>query len=202
MLMDNLLVRALSRLFDLILLNILWVVCSLPVITIGASTTALYAVMLKIVANEEGYIIKDFFRAFRRNFKQSTIVWLALAVIGAALGMDVMIFWGKSGVVSKAILLVLFAAIGVYAIEILFVFPLIATFENTTKNMLKNAVLIPISRLPFTILVLVMTGMCLILTFLNRTTIMTGAVIWSIVGVSLLAFANSFFVRKVFEPYM
>lgn len=202
MLADNRLVRALSRLFDLILLNVLWVVCSLPVVTIGASTTALYAVMLKIVVNEEGYIMKDFFRAFQRNFKQSTVIWLILAAVGIALGTDVMIFWENSGVFSKSVLLLLFAALGIYAVEVLFVFPLIAVFENTTKNMLKNAVLIPISRLPFSFPVLVMTGMCLVLTCLNQTTIMVGAVVWSIVGGSLLAYVNSFLIRKIFEPYM
>lgn len=59
--MDNIIIRVLTRVFDFIVLNVLWVLCSVPIITIGASTTALYSMMLKIVANEEGYIIRGFF---------------------------------------------------------------------------------------------------------------------------------------------
>ena len=102
MLMDNIIVRALSRVFDLILLNLLWLACSLPVITIGASTTALYSVTLKMAANEEGYILRGFLEAFRRNWKQSTVIWLILLVIGAALGADFMIVRRLPGVLGAA----------------------------------------------------------------------------------------------------
>ena len=66
--MDNIIIRVLTRVFDFIVLNVLWVLCSVPIITIGASTTALYSMMLKIVANEEGYIIRGFFEDFKKNF--------------------------------------------------------------------------------------------------------------------------------------
>ena len=68
--------------------------------------------------------------------------------------------------------------------------------------MIKNAILIPVSRLPYALPVLLLTGMCLILTFLNQTSILAGAAIWSVIGVSVLTYANSFFIRKVLEPYM
>lgn len=80
--MDNIFIRILSRIFDLIVLNILWAVFCLPIVTIGASTTALYSVTLKMVVNEEGYLIRDFWRAFKRDFKQSTSIWLLLLVLG------------------------------------------------------------------------------------------------------------------------
>ncbi|HAX53555.1 MAG TPA: hypothetical protein DIW07_01855, partial [Lachnospiraceae bacterium] len=86
---DNVVMRALSRVCDFILLNILWMICSIPLFTIGASTTALYTVMLKIVKNEEGYIVKGFFRAFKDNFKKGTIIWLIMSGIGIVLGFDV-----------------------------------------------------------------------------------------------------------------
>ena len=81
--------------FDLILLNILWLLCSVPFITIGASTTALYSVTLKMAANEEGYIIRGFWDAFKKSFKQSTLVWLILLAVGAVLGMDIVIISRK-----------------------------------------------------------------------------------------------------------
>ena len=81
-LMDNVITRALSKICDMICLNVLWVICSIPIVTIGASTTALYTVMLKMVRNEEGYIFRGFFKAFKENFKQSTIIWLIVAALG------------------------------------------------------------------------------------------------------------------------
>lgn len=202
MLMDHVIIRALCRVFDLILLNILWVCCSLPVVTFGASTTALYSVMLKIVSNEEGYLIRGFFEAFTSNFKQSTIVWMILLVTGAALGADVVIAGNAHGFPAEAGMLVIGAAALVYFIEVIFVFPLIARFENSTFHMMKNAVLIPLSRLPYMLAVLFLTAGCLILTFLNQTTVMAGAVVWSVIGGALLAFANSFIMRQMFKPFM
>jgi len=69
-------------------LNLLWIICSLPVFTIGASTTALYTVTLKMADDNESEITKTFFRAFRDNFPQATRIWLILLVIGVVLGGD------------------------------------------------------------------------------------------------------------------
>ena len=89
--MDNMIIRVLTRIFDFILLNILWVVCSIPIVTMGASTAALYSVMLKITKNQDGYIIKDYFKAFCENFRQGTIVWMILALLGSLIGADMAI---------------------------------------------------------------------------------------------------------------
>ena len=87
-LFDNPVVNGIGRIADFVVLNLLWVLCSIPIITIGASTTALYTVMLKIVKNEEGYLVKGFFKAFRENFKQSTVIWLVFLALGIVLLVD------------------------------------------------------------------------------------------------------------------
>ena len=202
MLLDHIAIRALSRLFDLILLNVLWVLFSLPVVTAGASAAALYSVMLKIVANEEGYIVRGFWEAFKSNFKQSTVIWLSLLVAGAALGADFVIVSGFTGAPARVGMALLGAAVFLYLTELIFVFPLIARFENTTLEMMKNAVVIPLARLKFMVPVILLTAASLILTFLNQVTIMAGAVIWSVIGGALLAFANSFLIREMFKPFV
>lgn len=202
MLLDHIAIRALSRLFDLILLNVLWVLFSLPVVTAGASAAALYSVMLKIVANEEGYIVRGFWEAFKSNFKQSTVIWLILLVAGAALGADFVIVSGFTGAPARVGMALLGAAVFLYLTELIFVFPLIARFENTTLEMMKNAVVIPLARLKFMVPVILLTAASLILTFLNQVTIMAGAVIWSVIGGALLAFANSFLIREMFKPFV
>ncbi len=94
------------------------------------------------------------------------------------------------------------AASFIYMVEVIFVFPLIARFENSTFQMMKNAILIPAVRFPFMALIMLVTGACLVLTFLNTTTILAGAVIWSLIGVSLLTYANSFLLSGMLRPFI
>ncbi len=202
MIMDNIFVRVLTRIFDFILLNVLWLVCSLPIVTIGASTTALYAVMMKVAANEEGYILRGFLDAFRSNLKQSTAVWLILLAVGAVIGIDFMIVRRMPGKLAEVGTVLLGAASFIYMVEVIFVFPLIARFENSTFQMMKNAILIPAVRFPFMALIMLVTGACLVLTFLNTTTILAGAVIWSLIGVSILTYANSFLLSGMLRPFI
>ena len=78
--MDGKFLETFNKITDLVTLNILWLLCCIPIITIGASTSALYQVTLQIAENRDSYITKEFFKAFRENFRQATIVWLAVIV--------------------------------------------------------------------------------------------------------------------------
>lgn len=142
------------------LLNLLWLVCSLPIFTIGASTTALYYVCIKIIRGEEQYVIPMFFRSFRKNFRQATQLWLILLPIGVLLGVDGYILYHlrASSAVPMAVLwtlllALLIAASILYTIILIYVFPLVATVQNTNKAMLKNAFLIGTHYLFATIMV-------------------------------------------------
>ena len=89
--LDNPVMRFLGKLFDLMYLNLLFLLCSIPIVTIGASLTAMYSVALKMVKNEETYIGKDFFKSFRMNFKQGTIIWILFLLIGWVMYADTQI---------------------------------------------------------------------------------------------------------------
>lgn len=88
--LDGPLMSILNKIADMMILNILAIICCLPIFTAGASFTALHYVCLKIVRNEEGYIAKSFFKAFKENFKQATIIWMVLLVAILLLVAD---FW-------------------------------------------------------------------------------------------------------------
>ena len=141
-------------------LNLLWMVCSLPVFTAGAATAALYDVTLRIAREEEPPLTTRFFKAFLENFRQATTVWLILLGIGALLGADGYILYhlykSTAGMVSVictlGLALIIVAAIA-YVIVLLYVFPLVASVKNTNFAMLKNALLIGIHYLFCTILV-------------------------------------------------
>ena len=81
-----------TLLADLIILTILWLICSIPVITIGASTTALYYVTTRQLSNREGYVSRDFFRSFKQNFLEATAMTLILGVIAVVLFININLF--------------------------------------------------------------------------------------------------------------
>lgn len=141
-------------------LNLLWFVCSIPIVTIGASTTALYYASLKVVRDEDSHVAALFFRSFRQNFKQATVLWLILLGAGLFLGADGYILYhlrlssnGTMAVMWTLILAVVIAAAVVWVIVTEYVFPLLASVANTNKAMLKNAFLIGTHYLFATILV-------------------------------------------------
>lgn len=129
-------------------LNLLWCVCSLPIVTMGAATTALYAVTFKIARNEDGNLTSQFFKAFKANFKQATVIWLILLVIGTVLGVDIYVLnglrthtHGALAIICTIALAMVIAACIALVVEIMYVFPLVSMFENDTPSMMKNALL-------------------------------------------------------------
>ena len=196
---DNPIMRGMGRLADFIILNLLWVVCSIPIITIGASTTALYTVMLKLVKNEEGYIAKGFLKAFKENFKQSTIMWIIFLLISIVFVVDfasIKLMSDKIG----GILQILFLFMGaLLAAWMVYAFALQARFVNTVKNTLKNAMILVFAKLPFTVLIVLLTVGPVLVTFLTVRTLVIGVMVWFFAVVSLVAWLNSYLLRFVFK---
>lgn len=136
--------RFLTKIAYAAYLNILWFICCLPVFTVGASTTALFYVSLKVAKDEENNLTKSFFHSFKENFRQSTVIWLILLVVGIFLGVDGYVFYHMKfenvlWTLGTAVFYVLLAA---YAIVWMYIFPLLARFHNTVKAMFKNALMI------------------------------------------------------------
>ena len=75
---DNPVWRFIGKLGDLMILNILWVICSIPIFTMGASTTAVYYVTMKLVRGDDGYTLRNYFKSFKDNFKQATVICLLM----------------------------------------------------------------------------------------------------------------------------
>lgn len=141
-------------------LNLLWIICSIPIFTIGASTSALYSVTLKIARNEDVIIHRQFFKSFRENFRQATVLWLILLVLGLCLGGDIYILYnlhthatGTAAVILTLMLALVIVATIAYIIILFYVFPLVASVVNTNIAMLKNSFFIGIRYLFCTILV-------------------------------------------------
>lgn len=155
---DSGLMQALSKLFDCICLAILWIICCVPIFTVGASTTALYYSYNKAIRQKRSYAIKEFFHGFKMNFKQSTVVWLIVLLLYVVAIFDLMILRGMSSSAGfiKVILLFVLAMLVFLTMWVTYVFPYLARFENHTKAVMKNSAIIMIANLPWSILLLVL----------------------------------------------
>ena len=143
---DNPVWRFIGKLGDLIILNILWMITSIPIFTVGASTTALYYVTLKLVRDEDGYTLKSYFKSFKENFRQATIIWMIMLAAGLLLGFDLYFFLYMQTEASRfrTIMVTVFGSLTlVYACILTYVFPIQSRFYNPVKKTLFNAFLCP-----------------------------------------------------------
>lgn len=149
---DSPLMQGLSKLADLMILNLLTVFCCLPIITVGPALTALNYMSLKLVRNEDCYVVRGYFKSFKENFKQSTIIWLLMLFIAILLGMDFFIMFGADGGgINDIMQILIFIAAFFWLCTALYVFPVLARFQNTIRATLKNALLMSIMQFPKTV---------------------------------------------------
>lgn len=201
--MDSPLMRFLTKIADLMVLNILFCVTSIPLITIGASWTALYSVTLKMVRDEEGSVSRSYFRSFRQNFRQATLLWLGVLVVLALLVLDIRVLNGMAGGTAPGLLRVgveILALLGIMVLQ--YLFPSLARFEASLADTLKNACIMALAHLPKTALMTAAVVGAVWITLINNTTIAIGLMVWPLIGFSLMAFGNSGILRKIFDNYV
>ena len=200
--MDSGFFRALSRVADLMILNLIFVACCIPVVTIGPALTAMYYVTLKMVENEEGYILRGFFKSFRQNFRQALIIWLIFLLLGFLLVIDLLILRDSPGLVLQIMRVFIMATFVVYFMAMTYVFPTLAKFDNTVRATMKNALFMSILDFPRTVIMLVITGLSIFITLLNGFTFWYGILIWIMLGFSCIAYVNSRFFTRIFKKYI
>lgn len=193
----------LSRMADLMILNVVFLITCIPIVTIGAAWSSLYYVTLKMVRNEESYIVRSYFKSFKQNFKQSTLIWIIVLILGFLLYMDLRIMTVMESSAGSNVIRIGIYMLGLVGIFVLqYLFPLVAKFFNSTKNMFRNAFLMAIRHLPQTVVMAVISAGSVILTFLNGWTLTYGLLIWIMVGFALVAMANSWFLVRIFDNYV
>lgn len=201
--MNNKFFSFMSKVADLCILNIICVVCCIPVITAGASITAMYYVTLKMVRNEDAYIVRSFFKSFKQNFKQATIINLIMLLIGLILYVDLNVSKAMQGGAGQIFQVIFMAFVLIYFILFLYVYPVLARFYNTIKNTIKNALFMAVRHLPYTV-VMVLIAVCPLLLLLVKSYQIQSTlfVLFLLMGFALIAYCNSFFLVKIFDNYM
>ena len=152
--LDSPLMVFLSKVADLMILNIITLFLCIPIITAGDAVTALYYMTIKMVRGDDCYIVRGYFKSFKENFKQATIIWVLAVLVFLILVGDFSIIRSGALSFSRVMTVLLIVAI-IYVFTMLYVFPVLSRFENTVKNTIRNAFLMSILNLPTTILMII-----------------------------------------------
>ena len=204
--------RFIGKLGDLVLLNLLWLICCIPVFTAGAATTAVYYVTLKLVRDEDDSTIRSFFHSFIQNFKQATAIWLLILLIGGLFAFDLWfilggaasagIFMTLPSVVKTVMTAVLGGMTLLFLFMVTYVFPLQARFYNPIKNTLFNAFFMSVRHLFQTIGILFIDGLLVAVVYFALFLMPQAAMLLLLFGFPLIAFVNSYFFNQIFKKYI
>lgn len=214
---DSPLARVLNRVTDLVLLNLVTLLLCVPVVTAGASLTALHGTCMQMVRDEEGHVVSDFFRRFKRDFKQATLTGILLLCAVVLLFADLVIFARHGGglftvqesipsgaatqvkdsTVFRVLTVLVLAVLFVIWMTAQYVFPLTARYENGLRDTLKNALLIAVSSFPRTLAMLFIDAFCVF--WLITPFAFYVLPVWLLIGISGPAFLKAKLYRPVFE---
>jgi uncharacterized membrane protein YesL len=200
---DGWFARIFGNIGDIIVLNILFVICCIPVFTIGASMSALYyALMKKIRTGSIGGVTRMFFTGFKDNFKKSTLAWLLFLVVAFIFKLDFNLF-GNGGPMENNIIyyacvillmLVIFVAI--------YLFPVISAFENTLKNLIIQAAFLAAKNFIFTLIILILYTIPVYILLSSPQIFMVGIFVMAVAGFGIIAYCAALLFTKAFTPYL
>ena len=190
------LMRGMSWIADMVILNLLTILCSLPVITLGAAVTALYDAVGRL-QRQEGGLFQAYFRAFRTNFKQATVIWCILLLVGVPLWFC--LHYQLQDIQGDKLMSILsFAALALWSFVTAWVFPMQAKFENCVRGTLYNSFILSVAKLPRTMLMVILNGMPWVL-LLFPILFWGGLFLWVLIWFSLAAYLNLKLLSKTFD---
>ena len=185
----------LTKVADLMWLNILTVVMCIPVVTAGAALTAKDYMCYKLVKNEEAGITKGFFHSFKQNFKQATIIWLLMLVVLGFVVVDVLFAIGLEGTGINVVRAVIYAIAFFVYIACIMIFPVLARFDNNVKGTIKSGLHMTVAILPRAILMGVLY-IVPIYVFFKWFALIPIVIMF---GISAPGYASAMLYRKAFE---
>lgn len=190
----------LNRFMDLVLLNVWWFLCSLPVFTIGASTCALYEVTISYALYQSPPVTSTFFQAFRKHLKKATMLSFIFLGAGLFLLVDLWcaLLWNIQ--IKFLVLVVILAAAYFYLAVLSHVFPVLTYFDTGVKESIKKAFVLSMSNGIFTVFIMVLNLLPVILTILLPTYFGQILFFYIVFGFSTIAYFCSLHLIRLFDP--
>ena len=195
---DSKLYKFMTRLTDVFVLNVMWLVFSLPIVTIGASTIAACSVTLHMAEDTEGHAAKDFLKAFKANIKQGIPMTFITLICVWAVYLDFQIYGAEADMGHSGALIFLIIGIVaayIFAFSLLNVYPLLARYENSIINSLKNSFRISMKFFLRSLLLLILVAFEAAVIMWNTTTLFVGLLI----GPVFILFTISSFAIRIFR---
>lgn len=199
---DSPIIKFLWKVADLVALNLIWLICCIPVITIGPSTAAMYCVARDIAKGEWPGIFKSFFKAFKENFKQALLVFLILLVPICLIAVYLLL--AASGALdhSAGMKTLCYLAALIIGFVWTYVFPLMAQFDNTLGNTLKNAVLLPLANPFLAVLCTAINLLPVILLMVSVNVFASAGFFWLVLGGAVTAVIISRLLGILFQKFV
>ena len=195
--------RAMDKMGDLMILNVLFIIFSIPVFTIGASMTALYTMTFKMLDETEGNLVKNFFKAFKSNFKQATAIWGVVLAAGLFLAYDAYLSYVSTSFLAKILMGIVILVAIVYAMWVSWLFPVQAKFANPVKVNMKNAALMMVIHMfPITLLVTILNVVPLLVLWFYTSVFFWMLPLVVFLMFSFIAYSNSKQLKKAFADYI
>lgn len=168
--------KFMQSLWDILKLNFMWIIFCIPIVTIGGSTIAAFSVLLRMSEDQEGNVIKDFWKAFKENWKQGILIGLLPPICFEAVFLDFQLYNAVENGVLGILIVGCFSAY-IFIFCLIYVFPLLARYDNTVINSIKNSFRIGMKFFGRTFLLLVIIAVEVLIIFWNPTTKFVGALI-------------------------
>ena len=199
--MNGSLMYALGKLANIFLCNVLFCLFCLPLFTAGAALAALYSCMQAIWADDEDDIMaKQYVDAFKLNFKQGTALWLVCMAAFAFFGIYYVIISSMTGIAGRTYRISFFVMCMLFLFGFQYLFPLQARYRNSVKNTLRNAWLLGIAALPWTLLSIILVAAAVHISFfMDPGAINLAVFLWGMAGFGLVAYLNCIFFGKAFQ---
>ncbi|MDR0886414.1 MAG: YesL family protein [Clostridiales Family XIII bacterium] len=188
---DGAVYKYMMKIYSLIVLNIMFILCAIPIVTIGSSITALYDVSQKMIDHRDTKIARNFFDSFRKNFKQGTKIWLGFIGLWGVLFFIASASGGANVIMLP---LILIAVLSIFTL--IYAFGIISKFDNTTGNTIRNAFVLSITNIPYSIIMLTFAGVLIVFVpiYLTKLSILSIFLTFSVVG-----YVQSMIMSKVFK---
>lgn len=159
--LDGPILRTLTLIFDVTVTTFLFLLCCLPVVTIGAASAAMYATMIALAGDRCTSVVRYYCDAFRSNFKQATMLLFPVLLIGAVVAIDIVVCWGFE--MESSIILAVMQGLTVfctclYTAMSIYIFAGIAVYRVTWKQAMMNALYWCFRKLPATIGLVLLTA--------------------------------------------
>ena len=191
---DSPVYKFLSKFLDVVKLNFFWILFSIPIVTVGASTVAAMSIGLRMVDDEEGYIGKSFWKAFKENWKQGTILWVITVVAIYAIYLDFQLFEAvdKNPII---FLIIGMVSVALAIVALIYSYPLAARYETTLVNTIQNSINISRKYFGRTLLLVIVLAVEYIVFNFNKTMLFFGIIL----GPGFMIFTIAAFSKRIFQ---